>query len=154
MQGILLLFLCATYTFALSGLLDARGLFRRAVTSVNGVPTLDGIPLTRIPARPSVAVATSGSIDRTSWTVSCDSFQVGNECQNAIDGNANTFWAADTSAALPHTFTIDMKTSSLVGSVTLQPRQDGNSNGNIGQHTISLRFVLSIYLHFLWLTIV
>lgn len=153
MQGILLLCLYATYAFARSEPLDARGLFRRAVTNVNGVPTLDGIPLSRIPTRLSVAAATSGSIDRTPWTVSCDSFQPGNECLNAIDGNANSFWGADASAALPHTITIDMKTSALVGSITLQPRQDGNSNGNIGQHTISLRYVISIYLHFLWLTI-
>lgn len=146
MQSILLLILCATHSFARSGPLDAGGLFRRAVTSVNGVPTLDGIPLTRIPARPSVAAATSGGIDRTSWTVSCDSFKTGNECLNAIDGNASTFWDAGDSTALPHTITIDMKTSSLVGSITIQPRQDGNSYGNIGQHTISLRYVLSLCL--------
>lgn len=144
MQGIRLLFLCAAYSIARIEALDARSLFRRAVTSVNGVPTLDGIPLSRIPTRLSVAAATSGSIDRTSWTVSCDSSQTGNGCQNAIDGNTNTFWGADSNTALPHTITIDMKTSSLVGSVTLQPRQDGNSNGNIGQHTIFLRYVLSI----------
>lgn len=133
--------------------MNARGLFRRAVTRIGGVPTLDGVPLARIPTRLSVAAATSGSIDRTSWSVSCDSSQTGNGCLNAIDGNANTFWGADTNAALPHTITIDMKTSSLVGSITLQPRQDGNSNGNIGQHTISLRYVISTSLRFLWLTI-
>ena len=34
--------------------------------------------------------------------------------------------------------TIDMKKSYLVNGLTYLPRQDGNSNGNIGQHTISV----------------
>ncbi|KAL8830941.1 MAG: hypothetical protein Q9191_001149 [Dirinaria sp. TL-2023a] len=100
---------------------------------------LDGIPLASIPAKPSVAEVTSGAISRTGWTVKCDSFQSGNDCAKAVDGNSSTFWLTASNAALPHSITIDMKKSFLVGNITIQPRQDGNSNGHIGQHTISLR---------------
>ena len=100
---------------------------------------LDGIPLSRIPVKPSVAEVTSEAITQTVWTVRCDSFQPGNECAKALDGNSSTFWQTADNAPLPHSITIDMKKSSLVGSITIQPRQDGNNNGHIGQHTISLR---------------
>jgi hypothetical protein len=71
------------------------------------------------------AAAPSGNIiDRTAWTVTCDSFQPGYECRNAIDGDENTFWHTQydpTNAPLPHTFTIDMKTTYYVNGVTYLP---------------------------------
>ncbi|KAL8712478.1 MAG: hypothetical protein Q9220_003326 [cf. Caloplaca sp. 1 TL-2023] len=81
--------------------------------------------------------------DRTGWTVTVDSFQTGtgNEATNVLDGNTGTFWHTQwmpTTAALPHTITLDMKKSYNVNGLTYLPRQDGNSNGNIGQHTIQL----------------
>lgn len=139
MRHFLPLLLCATCSSARNGPLDVGSLFRRAVTAVNGVPTLDGVPLSRIPARPSVAAVTAGAINRAGWTVTCDSFQAGNECAKAIDGDTSTLWQSSANAPFPHSIIIDMKTTSLVGSVTIQPRQDGSSNGRIGQHTISLR---------------
>ena len=39
---------------------------------------------------------------------------------------------------LPHNITIDMKTVQNVNGLIYTPRQDGNSNGNIGQHQIQL----------------
>lgn len=117
-----------------------NGLFRRGVTVLNGVPTLDGIPLSQIPPKPSVRLATAGAIAQSGWTATCDSQVTGNECAKAIDGDANTFWLTAATAALPHSITIDTKTLQLIGSVTIQPRQDGNNDGHIGQHTIALRY--------------
>ena len=80
-------------------------------------------------------------IDRTGWTVTADSFQPGNEPAKAIDGNTSTFWHTEfspTNAPLPHNITVNMAQSYYVTSVTYQPRQDGNSNGNIGQHMVML----------------
>lgn len=72
-----------------------------------------------------LAAAPSGNIiDRTAWTATCDSFQPGYECQNAIDGDQNTFWHTQfdpTNAPLPHTITIDMKTIYYVNGVTYLP---------------------------------
>ncbi len=85
----------------------------------------------------------ASQIDRTGWTVTVDSFQTGtnNEAAKAIDGNTGTIWHTQwmpTTVALPHTITLDMKKSYNVNGLTYLPRQDGNSNGNIGQHLIQI----------------
>ncbi|KAI8635328.1 hypothetical protein F5Y19DRAFT_482569 [Xylariaceae sp. FL1651] len=80
-------------------------------------------------------------ISRTGWTVTADSFQTGNEPAKAIDGNTSTFWHtaySPTVAPLPHYIQLDMKKSYVINGVSYQPRQDGSSNGNIGQHTVTL----------------
>lgn len=107
-----------------------------------GVTTFDGVSLAAIPAKPATAEVVAGAISQTGWTCTVDSAQAGNPCTNAIDGNSSTFWHTEyspTTAPLPHQITIDMKVSNLVGSITYEPRQDGNSNGNIGEHVISFR---------------
>ncbi|KAL8734026.1 MAG: hypothetical protein Q9166_001787 [cf. Caloplaca sp. 2 TL-2023] len=81
--------------------------------------------------------------DRTGWTVTVDSFQTGtnNEAANVLDGNTGTFWHTQwmpTTVPLPHTITLDMKKSYNVNGLNYLPRQDGTSNGNIGQHLIQL----------------
>ncbi|KAJ2984526.1 hypothetical protein NUW58_g6013 [Xylaria curta] len=81
------------------------------------------------------------AIPRTGWTVTADSFQPGYEAAKAIDGNSSTFWHtaySPTLAQLPHYIQLDMKKSYVVNGVSYQPRQDGGSNGNIGQHTVTL----------------
>ena len=103
--------------------------------------TLDGVRLDMIPARPAVAEVVSAAIPRTGWTVTCDSSKAGNDCSKAIDGDSKSFWLTDASAPLPHSIVVDMKTSRIVGNITIQPRQDGTLNGNIGQHQVSLRYV-------------
>ncbi|KAL8860161.1 MAG: hypothetical protein Q9178_003425 [Gyalolechia marmorata] len=85
----------------------------------------------------------ASQIDRTGWTVTVDSFQTGtnNEAAKAIDGNTGTIWHTQwmpNTVALPHTITLDMKRSYNVNGLTYLPRQDGNSNGNIGQHLIQI----------------
>ncbi|KAI0909712.1 hypothetical protein F4823DRAFT_562647 [Ustulina deusta] len=81
------------------------------------------------------------AIPQTGWTVTSDSFQPGNEAAKAIDGNGSTFWHSaysPTIAPLPHYIQLDMKKSYVINGVSYQPRQDGSSNGNIGQHTVTL----------------
>ncbi|KAL8828519.1 MAG: hypothetical protein Q9170_006572, partial [Blastenia crenularia] len=100
--------------------------------------TLDGVLLSQIPAKPAVAVIVAAAIPRDGWTVTCDSSQAGNDCSNAIDGSTDTFWVTDSTASLPQSIVIDMQTTRIVGNITIQPRQDGSSDGNIGQHQIFL----------------
>ena len=80
-------------------------------------------------------------IDRTAWTIAADSFQPGNEPKNAIDASTtsifHTQWTP-VNAPLPHNLTIDMKQTYNINAVSYLPRQDGNSNGNTGQHQIRL----------------
>ena len=152
MNVLLSLLLCATFACAKARYWNSAGLAARSVQTFNGVATLDGVALSNIPTKPSTAQVVSAAVDRSVWSVVCDSFQPGNECANAIDGNANTFWHTEwdpVNAPLPHSITIDMKESFLVGNITIEPRQDGNSNGHIGQHIIALRYLPSTcsYLH-------
>lgn len=110
-----------------------------------GVTTLDGFPLEQIvqgaPEGRNALPANAKVLAATGWTATADSYQPGNEPGNAIDGNANTFWHTPFGAngnALPHYITIDMQHSQLISSISYQPRQDGNQNGNIGGHTLTV----------------
>lgn len=112
--------------------------------STEGSSTYDGVALAAIPAAPAAAAVIAAAISQAGWTIVVDSANTatGNPGTNAIDGSTSTFWHSQyqpTLIALPHNATIDMKTVSLVGSITYLPRQDGQSNGNIGQHIIQLR---------------
>ena len=102
--------------------------------------TLDGVRLDSIAAKPSVAEVVLAAIPRDGWTVTCDSTKPGNDCSNAIDGKNTTFWLTNPGAALPHSIVVDMKTSRIVGNITIQPRQDNTPNGNIGGHQIFVRY--------------
>ena len=109
-----------------------------------GTTTFDGQALSKIPAAPAAeeVMASDASISQAGWTVTADSAQDGNPPQNAIDGDNTTIWHTEYSpdlAALPHTFTINMGSSYLVGSISYNPRQDGGGNGNIGEHIIQTR---------------
>ena len=109
-----------------------------------GSTTYDGVALAAIPAAPAAAQVISAAISQAGWTITVDSQNSGtnNLGTLAIDGNTTTFWHSQyqpTLINLPHTATIDMKSAYLVGSITYLPRQDGNPNGRIGQHVISIR---------------
>ena len=91
----------------------------------------------------AIAQLAKAQIDRTGWTITADSFQTGtnNEPPKAIDGDRasifHTQWMP-VNVPLPHNVTIDMKQSYNINAVSYLPRQDGNLNGNIGQHKIQL----------------
>ncbi|KAI2635520.1 hypothetical protein GGS21DRAFT_539100 [Xylaria nigripes] len=81
------------------------------------------------------------AIPRTGWTATADSFQPGYEPSKAIDGNSSNIWHTafyPNTAPLPHHFQVDMKKRYIINGISYQPRQDLNSNGNIGQHTITV----------------
>lgn len=77
-------------------------------------------------------------IDRTGWTATADSFAPGHEPAKVFDNDVNTFWQSKAGAPLPHSITIDMKSSYLINSVSYLPQQVPTSNGNIQAHTIQL----------------
>lgn len=88
-------------------------------------------------------IAQSASIPlfRGGWTATADSFQPGDEPAKAIDGNAGSIWHSrydPTIDPLPNWINIDMKVLYLINGVSIQPRQDGNGNGRIGQHRIEV----------------
>ena len=84
----------------------------------------------------------SAQLDRTGWTVTADSAQgTWNPVGYAIDNDLKTFWHTQwtpTTPPLPHNITIDMKTPHSVSALTYLPRQDGQSNGNIGTYAVDL----------------
>ncbi|MCJ1483353.1 hypothetical protein MMC06_003520 [Schaereria dolodes] len=89
----------------------------------------------------SILRLVTAQTDRTGWTATADSFQPGNEPSKVLDGNTGTFWHTEynpVNVPLPHNITIDMKKLYFVTSISYLPRQDGNSNGNIGQHKIQM----------------
>ena len=109
-----------------------------------GVTTFDGVNVAAIKEKPSIAAVTAGAMGQAGWTATADSAQGGSPASSAIDGDNTTVWHTQfypNLDQLPHTITIDMQQVSLIGSITYLPRQDGNSNGNIGQHVISFRSV-------------
>ena len=115
------------------------GLHSEGLTTYDGAP-LDSIAPNATEGRGALP-ANAKVLAANGWTATADSYQPGNEPGNAIDGNANTFWHTSysgTPAPLPHYITIDMKASQLINSISYQPRQDGNQNGNIGGHTLTV----------------
>ena len=73
------------------------------------------------------------------WTATSDSFKVGNEPSKAIDNDVGSFWSSNYSPddPLPNYITVDMQSTRIVTSVSIQPRQD-SPNGRIGEHRIEL----------------
>ncbi|KAI4190540.1 MAG: hypothetical protein LQ346_004892 [Caloplaca aetnensis] len=122
--------------FAVSALAAPQVFPDRSAQAQSG--TLDGVRIDAIPVKAPVAEIVAAAIPSDGWTVTCDSSQAGNDCSNAIDGSADTFWLTDAAAALPQSIVVDMKTTRLVGNITIQPRQDGTPTGNIGQHQVFL----------------
>jgi galactose oxidase len=81
------------------------------------------------------------ALSASRWTVVASDQQSGYPAIDAIDGNPNTFWNSEYSPKLvpfPHSITIDMHALHYVSGLTYLPRQDGVSNGNIGEYSISV----------------
>ena len=91
------------------------------------------------PTNPMIKQA--AAIDRSTWKATADSANSGNPASNVLDSSTSTIWHSQYSpnnAPLPHTITIDMQTTQNVNGFVYTPRQDGNSNGNIGQHQVQV----------------
>lgn len=77
----------------------------------------------------------------SNWNTTTDSANAGAGGELVLDGDEDTIWHSQyqpTDDPLPHTITIDMKEEYNVKGLTYLPRQDGNSNGNIGEHEVYL----------------
>jgi galactose oxidase len=82
----------------------------------------------------------TAAVDRTAWTATADSFQVGNEPSKVLDGNAASFWHSrydPTLDTLPNWILIDMNATYNIHTVEYTPRQD-RANGRIGSHRIEV----------------
>ena len=89
-----------------------------------------------------LAVAGTGTIDRTNMSATADSYQGDSPPSNALDNNPDSIWHSRYSPTLdplPHALTIDMKQIRSVSGFTYLPRQNpDSSNGIVGQHKIEL----------------
>ncbi|KAI4273426.1 MAG: hypothetical protein LQ337_004637 [Flavoplaca oasis] len=80
------------------------------------------------------------------WNCSVDSWEPddgGHDCTKAFDRDDTTFWHTEyvqisRAAQLPHRLDIDLGQTYNVSVMAYLPRQDGNSNGNIGRYEINL----------------
>ncbi|KAK4696618.1 galactose oxidase, partial [Lecanoromycetidae sp. Uapishka_2] len=107
--------------------------------NTEGVATLDGMALDAIPEGRSAEAVMASAITPAAWTATADSYQPGYPPSNVLDGNVNTFWHTPFGAdgnPLPHTLIINMQQPYLINSIAYIPRQDGQSNGNVGEHQI------------------
>jgi galactose oxidase len=123
---LLLVSFCGKFT-------DAR--VRPLVPPPPSVLAAEGITPEPVPFIPVIGT----SLSRDGWTVTADSAQDGNAASNVLDGNTGTFWHTEyspTLVPLPHTIIIDMNNINVLDGVTYLPRQDGNYNGNIGEHEV------------------
>lgn len=85
----------------------------------------------------ALAVRFSGAV----VTITADSADANCQPQLAIDGNPSTFWHTEWTpvlAPLPHHVVINLGETLFMNGMTYLPRQDGVSNGNIGQYTVEI----------------
>ncbi|KAL3418568.1 galactose oxidase [Phlyctema vagabunda] len=74
-------------------------------------------------------------------TISSDSFQAGYGAANAIDGNTTSYWHTQyspTTSQLPHKVVIDLGVATPINGFSYLPRQDSQSNGNIGKYILEV----------------
>lgn len=99
----------------------------------NSSPDMDAV---------SSAVTFRGFVDRSHWKVTASSFEPGEgDPKHLVDNDADTFWHSRYSpnpVQPPHTVTVDMTRDYMVESVTVTPRQDGNSNGRVRDYELYL----------------
>jgi galactose oxidase len=87
------------------------------------------------------AAPIGNEINRAGWKVTCDSFEPGNECYKAIDGNEGTFWHTKfENANRPHYIIVDFGVLHNVNGISALPRQDGNNHGFIAQHEVAISY--------------
>jgi galactose oxidase len=78
------------------------------------------------------------SLSESRWTATARDQLDNDPASYAIDGNSNTFWSSALRGRLPDSITINMHAVHDVSGLTYLPRQDGSSNGDIGEYSISL----------------
>ena len=81
------------------------------------------------------------ALPRAGWTATASDQSPSTAAGNVLDGNATTIWHSSyvgTPLPLPHSITIDMKSTKNVGGLSYLPRSDASKNGNIGKYSISV----------------
>ncbi len=81
------------------------------------------------------------ALPRNGWTVSADSQAKADPAKYILDGDGLTIWSTAYTGKvprLPHHITIDMHRTHLISGLSYLPRQDGNSNGDIGRFSVSV----------------
>ena len=73
-------------------------------------------------------------VDRKDTKVHCSSGS--GSCDNAIDGNAVTYWRSD--AGTGHTITVELKTPQYVHSLQMTPGAEWEKGGTVTQHRIEV----------------
>lgn len=82
------------------------------------------------------------ALPRVGWTATASDSYGANPASNVLDGNATSIWHSQYTAtgatALPHSVTVDMKSSKSIAGLSYLPRQDSYRNGTIGGYSISV----------------
>ena len=107
----------------------------------SGGPGFSDHLLHLLAAGPLVAAAEAApaTLDRTGWTASADSEESDGPASNVLDGSATSLWHTRWRAAqdpLPHWIALDLKATTTVGGLVMQPRPVSNRNGNPGRYEI------------------
>jgi galactose oxidase len=79
------------------------------------------------------------TLSRAGWTAAADSAHDGYPAGNVLDGNLDSIWHTPYgpgATPLPHTVTLDMKTSNVVSALRYLPRPGTNRGGTIGGYQI------------------
>ncbi|HVK19736.1 MAG TPA: discoidin domain-containing protein [Actinokineospora sp.] len=117
-----------------------------ASTATQATITLAPFEVAVFQAVPTDEAPTGGDspvVPRTEWTVTTDSAETTSEngaAANAIDGNPSTKWHTAYSAGvapMPHRLDLNLGRAYIVDKLTYLPRQDGGTNGNIGNYEVS-----------------
>jgi galactose oxidase len=77
----------------------------------------------------------------TGWTATASDQSVFFPASNVLDNNMSTFWHSNygvTMVPLPHTITIDVKSSRGIAGLLYTPRQDAPMNGTVGRYTVTM----------------
>jgi galactose oxidase len=81
------------------------------------------------------------ALPRAGWTAAATDYAPVYPASSVLDGNATTIWHsqyAGTPVPLPHSITIDIKSTKSLSGLSYLPRSDGSKNGNIGRYSISV----------------
>jgi hypothetical protein len=62
-------------------------------------------------------------LDRSGWSATASSQETANLPATVLDGNTNTFWSSNATAAFPHWLLIDMKKQTVVTKIGLTTKQ-------------------------------
>jgi galactose oxidase len=81
------------------------------------------------------------ALPRSGWTATASDAATSHPPGNVLDGNAATMWHTAFSpnpTPLPHSLTLDLRTSRVVTGLTYLPRQDASLDRTIGRYSVTV----------------